>query len=50
MNQVKHNLFTILLIIATIGIWHNPISFQTATTQASLIPAPSLQNKPGGLP
>lgn len=57
MNQVKHNLFSLfLLIIATIGVWHSPLgsykampTASLATTQASLIPAPSLQDEPAEL-
>ena len=45
MNQVKHNLFTVLLIIATIGVGNNSINFQTVTTEANLIPVPSLQDE-----
>jgi hypothetical protein len=46
MNQVKHNLFSILLIIATIGVWHSSLSSHKVIAQASLVPAPSLQDEP----
>lgn len=57
MNQVKHNLFSLfLLIIATIGVWHSPLgsykampTASLAIAQASLIPAPSLQDEPAEL-
>lgn len=45
MSQAKHNLFSILLIIATIGVWHSPLGSYQAIAQASLISASSLQDE-----